>query len=54
MRYSLEPRKLKYVKRHGFFSFAKKTWRKKAGIVAAKNFFKRIFQKTAEATGDLI
>ena len=36
--------------------YGKKNWHcsKKAGIDAAKIFFKRIFQKTAEATGDLI
>ena len=64
MRYSTEPRFRKYVKRFGFLSFgrkfgdiygkkimdtATKTW-----IDAAKTALKRVVQKTAEATGDLI
>ena len=62
MRYSIEPRFRKYVEGYGFLSFARKLGNKygktlmdtatKAGIDAAKT--KRVVQKTAEATGDLI
>ena len=64
MRYSTELRFRKYVKAYGFLSFAKKSGNKygkklmdtatKTGIGAAKTASKRIVQKTAEATGDLI
>ena len=64
MRYSVEPKFRKYVKGHGFLSFAKKIGNKygkklmdtatKTGIDAAKTTSKRVVQKTAEATGDLI
>ena len=64
MRYSTEPRFRKYVKGYGFLSFAKNFGNKygkklmdtatKTGIDAAKTTSKRIVQKTAEATGDLI
>ena len=64
MRYSIEPKFRKYVKGDGFLSFAKKVGNKydkelidtvtKTGIDAAKTTSKRIVQKTAEATGDLI
>ena len=64
MRYSIEPKFRKYVKGDGFLSFAKKVVNKydkelidtvtKTGIDAAKTTSKRIVQKTAEATGDLI
>ena len=64
MRYSTEPRFRKYVKGYGFLSFAKKCGNKygkklmdtvtKTGIDTAKTASKMIFQKTAEATGDLI
>ena len=64
MRYSTEPRLRKYVKGYGFLSFAKKFGNKygkklmdtttKTGIDAARTTSKRIVQKTAEATGDLI
>ena len=64
MRYSTEPRFRKYVKGHGFLSFAIKfgdTYGKnlidtatKTGIGAAKTASKRVVQKTTEATGDLI
>ena len=64
MRYSTEPKFRKYVQGHGFFSFAKKFKDKygkrlidtatKTGIDAAKTASKRVVQKTAEATGDLI
>ena len=64
MRYSTEPRFRKYVKGYGFLSFAKKSGNKygkklmdtttKTGIDAARTTSKRIVQKTAEATGDLI
>ena len=64
MRYSAEPRFRKYVKDYGFLSFARKFGDKygkkimdtapKTGIDAAKAASKRVVQKTAEATGDLI
>ena len=64
MRYSTEPRLRKYVKGYGFLLFAKNFGNKygkklmdtttKTGIDAARTTSKRIVQKTAEATGDLI
>ena len=64
MRYSTEPGFWKYVKEYGFWSFARKFGDKygkkimntatKTGIDAAKTTSKRVVQKTAEATGDLI
>ena len=64
MRYSTEPRFRKYVKGYGFLSFARKLGDKygeklmdtatKTGIGAAKTVSKRVVQKTAEATVDLI
>ena len=64
MRYSLEPNYRKYVKGYGFLSFTKNfgdNYGKKlmdnatkTGIDASKTAFKRVVQKTAEATGDLI
>ena len=64
MRYSTEPRFRKYVKGYGFLSLAKKCGNKygkklmdtatKTGIDATKTASKRVLQKTAEATGDLI
>ena len=64
MRYSTEPRFRKYVKGYGFLSFARKFGNKygkklmdtatKTGIDASKTACKRVVQKTAEATGDLI
>ena len=64
MRYSTEPRFRKYVKGYGFLSFPRKFGDKygkklmdtatKTGIDAAKTASKRVVQKTAEATGDLI
>ena len=64
MRYLAEPRFRKYVKGHGFLSFVRKFGDKygkklmdtatKIGIDAAKTVSKRVVQKTAEATGDLI
>ena len=64
MRYSLEPRKRKYVQGYGFLLFPGKIGNKygetlmdsatKTGIDAAKTAFKGVVQKTAEATGDLI
>ena len=64
MRYSTEPRFRKYVKGYGFLSFARKFGNKygkklmdtatKTGIDATKTASKRVLQKTAEATGDLI
>ena len=64
MRYSIVPRFRKYVKGYGFLSFAKKFDNKygkklmdtatKTEMNAAKIDSKRVVQKTAEATGDLI
>ena len=64
MRYSLEPKYRKYVQGYGFLSFARKFGDKyakkimdaatKTGIDATKSAPKRVVQKTAEATGDLI
>ena len=64
MRYSTEPRFRKYVKGYSVLSFARKFEDKygkklmdpatKTGIDAAKAVSKRVVQKTAEATGDLI
>ena len=64
MCYSTEPKFRKYVKGYGFLSFAKtfkdKYGKKlldaatKTGIDAAKTASKRVVQKTAEATADLI
>ena len=65
MRYSIEPKFRKYIKRYGFFchllknlvmSMLKKLMdtATKTGIDAAKTTSKKIVQKTAEATGDLI
>ena len=64
MRHSLEPKYRKYVQGYGFLSFAKKFGDKyskklmntatKTRLVAAKAASKRVVQKTAEATGDLI
>ena len=64
MRHTTEPKFRKYVKRHGFLSFARKFGDKygkklidtatKTGIDTAKTASKRVVQKTAEVTGDLI
>ena len=64
MRYSTEPKYRKYVKRYNLFSFTKRFDDKygkklmdtatKTGIDTAKTVSKRVVQKTAEATGDLI
>ena len=64
MRYSVEPKYRKYVQGYGFLSFAREFRDKyakklmdtatKTGIDAAKTASKRVVQKTAEATGDLI
>ena len=64
MRYSVEPKLRKYVKGYGFLSFARRFGNKygknlmdtatKLGIDAAKTASKRVVQKTAKATGDLI
>ena len=64
MRYSIEPRFRKYAKGYDFVSFAKNFGNKygkklmdtatKTGMDAAKIASKRVVQKTAEATGDLI
>ena len=64
MIYSLEPKYRKYVQGYGFLSFAGKFGDRygkklmdnatKVGMDAAKATSKRVVQKTAEATGDLI
>ena len=64
MRYSTEPRFRKYVKGCSFLSFARKFGDKcskklmdtatKTGVGAAETASKRVVQKTAKATGDLI
>ena len=64
MRYSIEPRFRKYVKGYSFLSIARKfgdKYRKelmdnatKIGIDTAKTASKRVIQKTADATGNLI
>ena len=64
MRYSTEPKYRKYVKEYDFLSFARKFGDKygkklidtatKTGIDVAKTASKRVVQKLAEATGDLI
>ena len=64
MRYSTEPKYRKYVKGYGFLSFSRKFGDKsgkklmdtatKTGIDAIKTASKRVVQKTAKATGDLI
>ena len=64
MRYSTEPRFRKYVEGYGFLSFARKfgdKYRKKlmdtatkTGIDAVKTASKRVVQKTAKATVDLV
>ena len=68
MRYSIEPRDRIYVKGYGFLSFAKNMGKslsnkygqklldsaKKSTADAIKTASKRVIQKTAEATGDLI
>ena len=60
MRYLTESKFRKYVKRYSFLSFARKSGDKygkklmdpetKTGIDAAKTVYKRVVQKTAEAT----
>ena len=68
MRYSIEPKNIRYVKGYGFLSFAKNMGShltneyrqkrldsaKKSEIDAIKTAAKGAIQKTAEATGDLI
>ena len=64
MRYSTEPKFRKYVKGYGFLPIARKFGDKhgkkvmdagtKTGIYAEKISSRRVVQKTAEATGDLI
>ena len=64
MRYSTEPTFRKYVKKYGFLTFIRKFGDKygkrlvntatKTEIDAAKTDSKRVIQKTAKATGDLI
>ena len=60
MRYSTESKYRKYIKSYGFLSFAKEFGDKlmhiatKTGIDSTKNSPKKVVQKTAEATGNLI
>ena len=64
MRYLIEPKYRKYIKRYGFLSFTRRFCDKyskklidtatKTGIDAVKTASKRVVQKTAEATGNLI
>ena len=64
MRYLTEPKYRKYVERYGFLSFARIFSDKygkqlinnatKIGIDAAKTASKRVVQKAAEATWDII
>ena len=64
MRYSAEPKYRKYIKGYTFLSFARRFGGKygkklmdiatKTWIDAAKTASKRVVQKIAEATGDLI
>ena len=59
MRYSIEPRERRYVKRCGFLSFARNMGThvdsaKKSATDAFKIASKRAIQKPAEATGDLV
>ena len=64
MRYSIEPKYRKYVQGYDFLSFVRKFGDKygkklmdtatETGIDAAKTASKRIVQKNAQATGDLI
>ena len=64
MRYSLEPKYRKCVKRYCFLSFARKSVDKygkklldtgtKTGIDATKTASKRVAQQTAKDSGDLI
>ena len=64
MIYSLEPKYRKYLQGYGILSFARKFVDKygkklmntatKTGIDVAKTVSKRVVQKTAEPTGDLI
>ena len=57
MRYLTEPKFRKYAKRYGILSFARKfddKYGKKLMDTAAKTTSKRVVQKTAGDTGDLI
>ena len=60
MRYSIEPRERRYVKRYGFMSFARNFSDKysKSLMDVSKSFAKtagkKILKETAKATGDLI
>ena len=64
MRYSIEPKTGKYIKGHGFFSFARNLSNKYGkqlldnatitGVDAAKPASKKVVHKTAETTGELI
>ena len=64
MRYSAEPKYRKYVQGYEFLSFARRLGDKygkklmdtatKIGIDTAKTASKRVVQKTAETTGDLV
>ena len=64
MRYSIEPKEIRFVKGYGFISFARNFSDKYSkslmdkGIdlskIFAKTASKKILKKTAKATGDLI
>ena len=67
MRYSIEPREIRYVKGYGFLTFAENIGKNlikygqklvesanKSATDALKTASKRANQKTAEATGDLV
>ena len=64
MRYSTKPKYRKYVKGYSFLTFARRFDDKygkklidtatKTEIDTAKTASKRVFQKTAEVTGDLV
>ena len=64
MKYSTEPKYRQYIKSYGFLSFARKFGDKydkklmdtarKTGIDAGTAASKRVVNKKAEATGDLI
>ena len=63
-RYSIEPRTRKYVKGHGFLSFARNLSNKyekqlsdtltKTGLDALKSASKNVIHKVAERTGEFI
>ena len=60
MRYSIEPRMRKYVKGHGFLSFARNlcnNYRKQllnTGLDALRTASKKVVHKAAEITGEFL